>query len=129
MKSEEGGAMGDIGRTDHGVLVMLGSRIAEHRLQKNLTQSELAKEAGVSKPTLERLERGNSVQMTNLIRVLRALGMIEHLDLLVPELPPSPLQQLKSQRGKRQRASSKSKTDSPYQVKDVDNVWNWDDQT
>lgn len=121
--------MAEIGYTDQAILLTLGNRIAEHRLQKNQTQKELAKEAGVSKPTLERLERGQSVQMTNLIRVLRALGMIHHFDLLVPDLPPSPLQQLKSERGKRYRASSKSKENGGDQVRDVNNRWTWDDRT
>ncbi len=39
---------------------MLGKRIAKHRLDRNDTQAELAKEAGVSKRPLIRMESGGS---------------------------------------------------------------------
>lgn len=59
--------------TDAAVLAELGERLARLRLQRNLTQAQLAREAGVSKRTLIRLERGESSQVTNLIRVVRSL--------------------------------------------------------
>ena len=64
---------------------MLGQRIARYRLNRNMTQSALAGEAGVSLPTVQRLEGGHSTQATNLIRVLRALRLLGNLDNLVPE--------------------------------------------
>ena len=60
--------------TDQQVLAELGDRLAQYRLNRNLTQDQLAREAGVSKRTVVRLENGQSSQMTNLVRVLRALG-------------------------------------------------------
>lgn len=108
-------------RTDSAALTGLGRNIAQHRLQRNLTQAELAKEAGVSKRTLIRLEQGESIQVTNLIRVLRVLGLLRNLDELVPPPPPSPLEQFKGQR-RRKRASS-SGTD-PAGAK----PWAWGDE-
>lgn len=108
-------------RSDSAVLADLGRNIAQHRLQRNLTQAELAKEAGVSKRTLIRLEQGESTQVTNMIRVLRALGLLGNLNALVPPPPPSPLEQLKSQR-RRKRASS-SGTDQ-----DGAEPWTWGDE-
>ena len=50
--------------TDSTVLTELGGRIARARLDRNLTQAGLAHEAGISTPTLKRLERG---QGSNLV--------------------------------------------------------------
>lgn len=91
--------------TDKAVLAELGERLARHRIQAGLTQAELARQAGVSKRTLERLEAGNSAQMVTWVRVSRALGLLPSLDQAVPELTESPLE-IASGRGKpRQRAS------------------------
>jgi len=42
--------------TDDSVLAELGGRLARIRLDRNLTQAQLAEQAGVSKRTIERLE-------------------------------------------------------------------------
>lgn len=93
---------------DAAVLALLGERLARYRLERNLTQSDLAREAGVSKRTLVRLEGGESTQLTNLIRVLRALGLLVNLDALVPPPTPSPLEQLRTRERLRKRASSRA---------------------
>ena len=94
------------GISDTAALEVLGQRIARYRLNRNMTQAALAREAGISLPTVQRLEGGHSTQATNLIRVLRALHLLDNLDSLVPEPAISPLQQAKMQGKTRQRASS-----------------------
>ena len=42
--------------TDNAVLAELGRRLARTRLQRNMPQEALAKEAGVSVPTVQRIE-------------------------------------------------------------------------
>lgn len=91
--------------SDERILAELGGRIERARLDANLTQAALAREAGISKRTLERLEAGQSTQLTNLLRVLRALGLLERIDALVPEAVPSPVQQLELEGRTRERAS------------------------
>src|SRR5271168_3662559 len=93
--------------TDEAVLNELGERLARIRLDRNLTQAQLAAQAGVSKRTVERMEAGTvGTQLSGFIRVCRALDVIERLDLLVPESVPSPVEQLKMAGRKRQRAST-----------------------
>ena len=80
---------------DAVILRELGERLTRLRLERNLTQAELAAQAGVSKRTLERMEAGGATQFANLVRVCRALGLIERFEPLVPEPVPSPVAQLK----------------------------------
>mgnify|MGYP001826125424 FL=1 len=105
--------------SDTAALEVLGQRIARYRLNRNMTQGALAGEAGVSLPTVQRLEGGHSTQATNLIRVLRALQLLDNLDSLVPEPAISPLQQARMQGKTRQRASS------PRSRKPA-TPWTWD---
>ncbi len=93
------------------ILEDLGERVARHRLNKNLTQEELARQAGVGSATLKRIEHGStSTQLVNFLNVLRALGLNQNLELLVPDVPPSPVQLANIQkRGARQRARGKRK--------------------
>src|ERR1700722_979934 len=109
--------------TDAVVLNELGERLARIRLDRNLTQAQLATQAGVSKRTVERLEAGTvGTQLSGFIRVCRALEVIERFDLLVPEPVPSPVEQLKMAGRKRQRASP----DKP--AKPSDKNWQWGDK-
>lgn len=92
--------------SDSVVLTEIGERLARTRLEQNLSQQRLASEAGVSKATIERLEAGEPVKSTSLIRVLRSLGRLDALDRLLPEPLPSPVQRLQLQGRQRRRASS-----------------------
>ena len=105
--------------SDAAVLEELGQRIARYRLNRNMTQGALATESGVSTPTVQRLENGQSTQASNLIRILRTLHLLENLDALVPEPAISPLQQARMQGKTRQRASSPRKRQTPTR-------WTWD---
>ncbi|MEO1717102.1 MAG: helix-turn-helix transcriptional regulator [Planctomycetota bacterium] len=93
--------------TDEAVLEQLGERLSRYRLDRNLTQAEVATEAGVHKNTIFRLEAGGSTQTKNLVRVLRALGLLDRLDAIVPEPVPSPLKQLEAAERQRKRAVRK----------------------
>ena len=100
--------------TDEALLQELGRRIAQQRLDRNLSQAQLAEQAGISKRTLERLEAGASAtQLSLILRVLRQLDLLERLDLLIPEPQPSPLALLELQKAGRKRARSPLRIDHP----------------
>ena len=108
--------------SDSGVLKELGHRIARYRLNRNLTQAVLAREAGISTPTLVRIERGKSTNTANLIRILRVLKLLDNFEMLVPQPAISPIQQAKMHGKLRRRASSPSdKQDAPPE-------WTWGDE-
>ena len=108
--------------SDHAALQALGRRLARHRLNRNLTQAALAAQAGVSTPTVQRIEQGHSSQAVNLVRILRALGLLGNLDALVPEPAISPIQQARMRGRIRQRASSPSGKPEPSAD------WSWGDE-
>lgn len=110
--------------TNAAILAELGHRLSRLRLQRNLTQAQLAREAGVSKRTLIRLESGESSQLTNLMRVLHALGLLGNLDAFIPPPLPSPIEQLRSRAKERKRASPRPKKKSPPPKK-----WAWGDES
>ena len=93
--------------TPTAVLEELGARLARHRLEAALTQSQLAERAGVGKRTLERLEAGYPTELTTLIRLLRALSLGGGLEQLIPEPAPSPIALLRSRGQQRRRASQR----------------------
>jgi transcriptional regulator with XRE-family HTH domain len=96
--------------TDAAVLAELGRRLARHRIERNWTQAELAAEAGVGQATVQRAERGESVQMTSMTKLLRTLGLLGGLDLAIPESIDLPIARLeREQRRVRRRASGRSR--------------------
>ena len=94
---------------DKAVLEELGHRLARRRIVLELTQEDLANEAGISKRTLERLEAGQSSQFLTVVRVLRALNMLDLLEVAIPEATTSPMDLLKMKGKQRQRVSAKKK--------------------
>ena len=70
--------------TDEETLKNLGKRIAELRLKKNLTQTELAYMCDFERPNLARIEAGNTnPTYLTLMKIANALGipMIELIDI------------------------------------------------
>ena len=111
--------------TDEAVLGELGRRIARTRRERNLTQRELAEEAGVERKALQRVEAGESVRLVSLVRVLRALGLLEALDGLVPEPAPSPIELLALEGRRRRRASGGR---ARRGASDLGPGWRWGDE-
>lgn len=94
--------------TDEALLKLIGERLGRMRLSKNLTQQQLAEQAGLGLRTVQRLELGTAAtQLSGFVRVCRVLGLIERFETLVPEETDSPMAQLKMQSRKRQRATAK----------------------
>lgn len=89
----------------------VGEQFRTVRLRKNLSQSDAAKQAGVSLNALRSLEAGTGARVATLISVARALGKHDWLESLQPELTVSPLQMLKANKT-RLRASREIKTGS-----------------
>ena len=104
--------------TDKVILAELGGRISRRRLDLELSQAKLAKQAGVSKRTVERVEAGASVEMLNMIRIFRVLDCLSVLDGLLPEAGPRPMDLLRFKGKERLRVSPSRKPEST-------DKWQW----
>ncbi len=112
---------------DEAVLRELGTRLERTRLERNLTQRELAAASGVERKAVQRIEAGDPVNITSLIRIMRALGLADALDQLVPEPTPSPIELLKLHGRTRRRASGQRR--QRPRVADEPQPWRWGDET
>ena len=108
--------------SDDAILAEIGERIAHHRLNLQLTQADLAEQAGIAKRTVERVEAGASAQMSSMIRIFRVLDLLPGLDRIIPEAGPSPMDLLKRKGKLRQRASGSRRSGQ------ADESWNWGDE-
>ena len=93
--------------SDTALLKELGQRIQQERLNQNIDQAALAKQAGISRRTLQHLEADGVTTLASIVRILRALGKLNALDAFLPLPGISPVQLAKLHGMKRQRASRK----------------------
>lgn len=84
----------------------IGDKIEQLRLSRNITQTELARNAGISERTLRRLESGDGATLDSFVRVLSALKLSQNLDLLVPDPRVRPIERVRTGGTERQRSRS-----------------------
>lgn len=74
------------------VIRNLGLRFRDYRLRLRMTRKEVSEVASIGMTTLYRFESGNmtDISFTTLLRLLKAIGLGENWDALLPELPESP---------------------------------------
>jgi len=96
----------------------IGLKLERLRLSRNITQMELARDAGISERTLRRLESGDGATLDSLVRVLSALKIAQNLDLLVPDPRVRPIERVRTGGTERQRSRS-AKSDQPTKQ------WQW----
>jgi transcriptional regulator with XRE-family HTH domain len=99
----------------------LCKRLESIRLTRNMTQVQLAKEAGVSPRTIGRLEKGQGVSVDTFIRVLTALGIQQNLEALLPDPTVRPIERIGIGGRERKRARPTSPSGSEIAT------WSWGD--
>lgn len=93
--------------SDKALAKHLGEFIKHHRIEQNITQENLAKDAAISRSTLSLLERGENVSIPILIKVLRVLDQLHIMEIFSIEKKISPIKLAKLEEEKRHRASTK----------------------
>lgn len=97
----------------------LCKRLEAIRLSQNISQVALARQAGVSRSTMTRIANGESISLDSFIRVMRALGLVDHLAALLPDPGVRPVELVNYSGKHRRRASSVREPPPP--------AWTWDD--
>ena len=96
--------------TNQDFIMLLSQRLKEYRLAARISQKEMAEKSGVSLTTISHLEQGvnQNITLNNFISLLRAVGMEQRLNDLLPELPmpPMALKQINKYIPKRVRRNS-----------------------
>ncbi|WEK36053.1 MAG: helix-turn-helix transcriptional regulator [Candidatus Pseudobacter hemicellulosilyticus] len=91
--------------SDSAIIREIGEFVKAKRIDRNLTQDEVAEQAAVSRSTLSLMERGQNTALANLLKVLRVLDALYVLSQFKVTEPISPLQLAKEEERKRKRAS------------------------
>lgn len=105
---------------DNMIISKIGEVIKRQRLDRNVSQKELAVSAGVAISSVAALERGESVSLKTLIPLLRALNSLDMLSVFLrePEISPIAYAKQLQNRKTRKRASAtkgtKDKTESEW---------------
>lgn len=106
--------------TSDQIETALCKRLESIRLSRNITQAQLADEAGVSPRTIGRLEKGQGVSMDTFIRAMMALSIQQNLEALLPDPTVRPIERVGMNAGERKRARP---------AKSIDELpaWSWGD--
>lgn len=107
--------------TSEQIGAALCMRLEAIRLSRNVTQRQLAREAGVSIRTIRRLEKGQGVSLDTFLRVLIALRIQHGLEGLLPDPAVRPIERVGRAAGERKRARAGSV--SPERP-----AWSWGDE-
>lgn len=102
------------------IMKEMGTRIKDTRISMMLTQKTLAERAGISQRTIERIENGENVKVENVINLLRAIQLLQNLEILIPEQKMRPTE-LHDNNKRRLRAASKKHANITIE-------WKWGDE-
>jgi len=102
------------------IIDALCRRLDQIRLSRNVSQADLAAEAGVSRSTLTRLADGQPISLDSFVRVMKALKLTDHLAALLPDPAVRPVERVQFQGTERQRASRKKAEPAEWEWGDTD---------
>lgn len=84
--------MFEVTDTVEEILKGLGARLCEQRIARRMTQDELAQRAGISKRSLERMERAEAEpRLSAFVSVCQVLGLVHGFNALVPSVELGPM--------------------------------------
>lgn len=86
------------------IFELIGKKLQEYRVSKNISQKQLSKITGVSRSRISDIENGSPSSLVSLIEIMRALKILDNIELLIPSVVKSPREVLKETLKKRKRA-------------------------
>lgn len=91
------------------ILTLIGSRFEAARLNEGLDQKKLAELSGVSVGTIQNIESGKaSVGLAKVIAILRALNMVDLMEVFIPAIPQQSIALTTTKNTPRKRVATKS---------------------
>lgn len=101
------------------IIQLLGERVKAYRIEYPMTQKELADKSGVSIRSIQNFEHGEDIQLSNLIKITKALGLGDNLLMLVPDVSKKPSMYL-------EQTKKKFRVRKP--IKQEDTAFKWGDE-
>ena len=70
---------------------LLGARFKDYRLRSQMTQKDVAEQSGITVNTIHKFENGitGNMSLGTFLSLMKAIGQIDALDDMMPELPES----------------------------------------
>ena len=103
--------------TDIAIIEHIGAKVKARRIAAQLTQKQLATDAGVSHSAICSLEAGKNTSLLTLVAILRTLRSLDLLNDFTKEEEISPLAYAQMQKAskpvQRVRKSKKTPTNNP----------------
>ena len=100
--------------SDGAIVAQIGGFIKHTRGQQNKTQAQLAEVSGLNRWTISQIENGESITLSSLIQILRALDCLYVLNEFnySDEISPLEYAKLKKQQTKKRVRNKKKDKDS-----------------
>lgn len=92
--------------SDPAILKELGQKLKAFRLQKNITQEEMARKIGLNRVTIGEIEKGRPSSLLTFVQILRGLDKLDLLNAITIVPTVSPIQVAKLEKRTRKRAST-----------------------
>jgi transcriptional regulator with XRE-family HTH domain len=91
--------------SDAALMSHLGGYIKHTRIQRKLTQAQLAEAAGLNRWTISQVENGESITLSNFIKILRILDALHVMESfeVIDEISPIAYAKLKKQQKPKHR--------------------------
>ena len=85
------------------IVRLLGRRYSTYRRRMKFTQKQVSEQSGLSIFTISSFENGSGtgISLASFTRMLRAIGCLDELTNVLPELPVSPALLYKKQKSRR----------------------------
>jgi putative transcriptional regulator len=111
--------------SNHQIEVEMGDRIRRRRLEMNISQTELARRAGIARRTITSVETGGGCSLLTLIALVRALRSLDWLEQFLPEPEISPMALLAESEGKYHVKRARKHAGRPRKEP---GAWKWGDE-
>ena len=99
----------------------ISRRLRNYRVEYPLTQKQLADISGVSLRSIQRFEKGEDIQFSNLIKLLNAMQLEGNLYALIPDVTKRPSAFVENRHTRQRARISKS-------GKVSENAFRWGDE-
>ncbi len=95
-------------KTNRAILLDIGKKIKEVRIERNFTQKQLSENSGVSTRRIVAIENGENHSLISTVAILRALSILDYFESFFEEKKITPLEYAKIIENRKVRKRARS---------------------